>query len=454
MSVTFVAGSTFAYAFGTASIDLTTPAGIQAGDRLLAAVHGGFAISGPSGWTKVSETAIFAEYGTDQRLAVFAKDSVTAGDSSQTFSFTQASEGAMAVVCAVTRGASSVAYSTTTSGSVNSYAITPSTVTATSNDSLILIFASSVLWPPGPIGSGLATPAPPASFTLTSGTALAEYNLAAAYRIVGNGVSNSGAFNFQPTGGTPAALYGSNNNLGAVTILMTPSGGGGATTGRAASPGPLGAGAAVARHIPRAGRALAPSPLGAALVDAFHNFSAAVEGRPLVYVVDLDTLAGRVRVPISSWQATLQTEQSNYLQVVIPACEPFLAQINAATRVRVSRRCVLLDGTAFEYQMAAVPLQTVTTARGPNNYTATLSGYSAGSVLSGSPPLLTARTLTDVRTIFTAPGGLRVRCAIDWLLRPGQIAFVNSAPFVVAYINYYVSDGDQYMDVGERVEPT
>jgi hypothetical protein len=30
---------------------------------------------------------------------------------------------------------------------------------------------------------------------------------------------------------------------------------------------------------------------------------------------------------------------------------------------------------------------------------------------------------------------------------------VGTAPFVVAYINYYVSDGDQYMDVGERVEP-
>ena len=39
------------------------------------------------------------------------------------------------------------------------------------------------------------------------------------------------------------------------------------------------------------------------------------------------------------------------------------------------------------------------------------------------------------------------------LLRPAQRAFINGTPFIVAYINYYVSDGDQYMDVGERVEP-
>ncbi len=66
--------------------------------------------------------------------------------------------------------------------------------------------------------------------------------------------------------------------------------------------------------------------------------------------------------------------------------------------------------------------------------------------------MATSRVLREVRAIFTQASGLRVRCGVDWLLRPAQLASVDGVPFVVAYINYYVSDGDQYMDVGERVE--
>ena len=235
--------------------------------------------------------------------------------------------------------------------------------------------------------------------------------------------------------------------LGAPAVL-------GATlvSGPAQAPSPLGAALVVGR-VSLICYAAAPSPLGAALVLGFHNFTGAVDGQPLSYVMDLTTPGGTVRVPISSWQATLRVEQSNYLQCVVRACLPYVDNINAATVFTILRRARLPDGSAFEYVMASNPLDDVSLAQGALNYSATLSGYSPGAAPDDDPPEATERTLQDVRTIYTQTSGLRVRCAIDWLLRPAQRAIVDGTPFIVSYINYYVTDGDQYMDVGELVAP-
>jgi hypothetical protein len=60
------------------------------------------------------------------------------------------------------------------------------------------------------------------------------------------------------------------------------------------------------------------------------------------------------------------------------------------------------------------------------------------------------RTLRKIRSVNATPG-LRARCEIDWRLRPGMTAVINGLPITAAYINYYVSAADSYMDVGERV---
>lgn len=459
MAVTWVGGTTLAKAFESFSITSSAPSGLAAsGDTLFAAVMAFSAITTPSGWTKVAETPDFSVTGLDAntytaRVALFSKDSVGSGDAEASFTFEQASETFIAITFAAVRGVDALAYDTVTTGGVNSWEIEPDPLAATLNGSIILAFAGSIV---GGNGYGAVTPGVPTDFTLTSGAGQTSYLLAGAYRLVDATQENEGVFNFSP-GGSPPSSSGFSlvNNMGAITVLATPvAGGPGDPEAIATAPTMLGSPRLLVQQTAFYAYSSAPSPLSAPALEVFHDFSAAVEGRPLVYVVDLVTPEATVRVPISSWQATLQTEGSNYLQVVIPACEPFLEAINAATLVRVSRRCILADGTAFEYQMASSPLDNVTTARGPNNYTATLSGYSEGAVLVSSPPSATARTLQDVRTIFTSTSGLRVRCAVDWLLRPAQIAFVGTSPFVVAFINYYVSDGDQYMDVGERVEPS
>lgn len=197
-------------------------------------------------------------------------------------------------------------------------------------------------------------------------------------------------------------------------------------------------------------RASAPGPLGAGGVVVRHDFTALLGDVISVYVMDLITPTGTVRVPISSWQATLQTGASCYVQCVVPACAVWAAAINAATEFAISRRAVLPGGQAVEVEMARAPAETAIFDQGPSRYTCTLSGYGTAFGANPDPAAAYDRTLTGVRSVSSGTTR-RVRCAVDWLLRPGQRAWVQGLPLVVGYINYYAPSGfDAYMDVGEQ----
>jgi hypothetical protein len=194
--------------------------------------------------------------------------------------------------------------------------------------------------------------------------------------------------------------------------------------------------------------AAAPSALGGASALAAHDFTGQLGDVITRYVMDLVTPTGTVRIPISSWQSTLQTGSSNYVQCVIPAAAPWSDAINTATEFVIYRRAVLPSGLSIEYEMARAPAQTTQFDRGPSRHTCTLSGYSPAFAASENPDSSYDRTLAGIRSISSG-GSYRVRCAIDWLLRPGQRAIVEGAPFVVSYINYYAMPADSYMDVGD-----
>lgn len=196
-------------------------------------------------------------------------------------------------------------------------------------------------------------------------------------------------------------------------------------------------------------RAAAPSPLGSPRALVVHDFSGIMGDLQTVYVMDLQTPSGAVRVPISSWQATLQTGGANYIQCVIPACLAWIETLSAATEFVIYRRAVLPSGEALEYEMARAPTGQVQFDRGAQRYTCTLSGYSSAFAANENPPAVYDRSLTGLRSVSQGTTK-RVRCAVDWLLRPGHRAFVDGVPMVVRYINYYAPTGfDSYMDVGE-----
>jgi hypothetical protein len=215
---------------------------------------------------------------------------------------------------------------------------------------------------------------------------------------------------------------------------------------RASVPGPLAAPTIAAAST--SAMVSVPGPLAAPKLLPAVDFTVAVAGSIDRYVMDIVGDSGTVRIPISSWQATLQTGRANYVQAVVPAADQWIADINAADELVISRVATAGDLT-IEYEMAKGPIQTVSYQTGANRRTATLSGFSDGFAVDEDPSAVYDRTLADIRSISIG-GGTRARCKIDWLLRPGQRADADGTQFIVAYINYYCLGNDSYMDVGDR----
>ena len=219
---------------------------------------------------------------------------------------------------------------------------------------------------------------------------------------------------------------------------------------------PLGAVEAVA-IFSRAAWIQVDSPLGAVAALGYSDFTSLIRaGQATFYVMTLVTPEGEIEAPISSWQATLDTDQESYVGCVVPACGQWLDTIEEATEFYISRR-VVINGATVSQEMARAPLQTLQVDRGPTNHTASISGY-ADAYAAGSEDqiVLYDRPLSGIRSISTYSSGARVRCEIDWLLRPGFRATYAETSMIVSYLNIYVTMNqtslESYMDVGERIQ--
>lgn len=191
-----------------------------------------------------------------------------------------------------------------------------------------------------------------------------------------------------------------------------------------------------------------PSMLGAVACLIFEDYGNFV-GEPVSrYVMDVRGGPSTIRVPMSSWQATLNFGSASYVQCVVPAADAWGEHIAVGRTFVISRQAVLPSGEILEQVMAQCPIDTVRSDRGPNRYTLTISGY-AQIFGDGSPPSAVP-ALRKVRSISGDSAGWRVRCAIDWTLQPGMEATAEDVSLEVAYINYYVNGTDAFMDVGER----
>lgn len=230
------------------------------------------------------------------------------------------------------------------------------------------------------------------------------------------------------------------------------------------APGPLGAPAAVAQQtaalaaaasmlgepVARAfhlwGRSAAPSPLRSPAVLGWHDFSARLPPQPERYVCDLATPSGAVRVPISGWQATLQTGAKSYLQVSIPDASTYASALAACTAFSVSRIAAAADGAAISYPMASAARNTLTTSRTPSTYSATITGYGDAFQAATSPPAAYDVALTGVRSTTSTAAGVQARCSTSWTLRPGHRAYLDGQPIIVSAVSFFVGTSDAYMD--------
>lgn len=199
----------------------------------------------------------------------------------------------------------------------------------------------------------------------------------------------------------------------------------------------------------------APSMFGAVYAKATHDFLDAVEGLPTNYNLDLVTPTGNVRVPMTSWAATLQVENQCYARCTVPGADAWLDALEEATSFIVYRSARLPSGGVIEAEIVTAPLDTLQIDRGPTNNTASLSGYFPAYEEDDDPDPQFDRVLTGIRSTSSYESGLRVRSDIDWTLRPAQRAFYGEASFIVSYMNLYATCykeyADAYMDVGERI---
>jgi hypothetical protein len=458
VAITWVNGTAFAQGEST-SFGAATPSGLADDDTLIAAVYHRSTITTPSGWTKLYETTALASFG-NQRLAVFSKDAVASSDASTTVTWVQSSFARIGVVYAAMRGAD-VEVQDAQLGTKETYVsaqqwkIACPVVTSAAANQCILVFATSF------VGYPTCNAAAPAGFTIFSGNPVESYRLSGAYRITsGSSESSAGDYVIDTS---PTYDHGA-NGLAAVSILFgqaapvecyisaqSPIGQaslvGAHSFGSILLDGPLGAPRLLGNQSFAV--ASAASPLGAPSLLGWHDFTGAIDpDAPLRYVCDLTTPDGTVRVPISSWQATLQTDISCYSQCVIPAVEPYVDAIIAATNFAVYRQVTLSDGATIEYLMTEAEPDAPAFARGPYRYTCTLSGYSPALVAENDPSSTFDRTLQNVRQTAQNGSTYRVQCDIDVLLRPGHRAFVGETSFVVRYINYVVNTQGQSMQVG------
>lgn len=163
-------------------------------------------------------------------------------------------------------------------------------------------------------------------------------------------------------------------------------------------------------------------------------------------LIDPDGVGEPLNLRISSWQGTIQSGRASYLQCVVPAADELLdSLIERAGWILSVSRFAKIGGVDFVSEMARAPLGQIQYNKGPSRATVTLSGYATETSFQD----FGARTLTGIRQVSSG-SGMRVRANIDWVLRPGMTAVANGVPMVARYINYYVSTGESYMDVGDR----
>jgi hypothetical protein len=193
-----------------------------------------------------------------------------------------------------------------------------------------------------------------------------------------------------------------------------------------------------------------PGLLRLARASVLNDFTGLITDPTETYIMRI-TGSPPVEIPISSWQATVQSAAQSFLQCVVPAAADYIDMISArqSTEQMVIYRKTVISGQVLEREMARASIGTIQIDAGPKRYAVTLRGYTTAF---SDPVPSSVVTLTGIRSqSVTVGSAIRIRANIDWLLRPGQVATDGDVQFTVGYINYFVPTlGDAYMDVGSR----
>lgn len=156
---------------------------------------------------------------------------------------------------------------------------------------------------------------------------------------------------------------------------------------------------------------------------------------------------GELRVPMSSFQASMRLAGKSYLQVIVPAGSAVLPTLEYGALMQVRLGYYHPSDDEFDglETIAQAPLEVIRSDEGPTRNTLTLSGYGQ----TAQAATLT-RQLVGVSGRSINQGRRRVRCNVDLLLRPGDTAIdADGSEFVVDQIQYFVNATSAAMEVLE-----
>lgn len=220
--VSFVSAAGTSYVNGETTINSpSTPSGIQNGDGLFAIVYARNALTPPAGWTLV-ESQNNSNL-ANQTLYIYRKDTVTTGDASTAFTWTQASSSRMGLAYIVARSTSGTITVTQAGKTTNEYltvtavphSVTVPTLTATENGELFLVASTCAI---GQVSPGTNTwSAASSGATLRTTAAQPENRLAVATQ-----ARNAGQSNATPITWTASSGGTSTNAYSTITVRLQP----------------------------------------------------------------------------------------------------------------------------------------------------------------------------------------------------------------------------------------
>jgi len=156
---------------------------------------------------------------------------------------------------------------------------------------------------------------------------------------------------------------------------------------------------------------------------------------------------GELRVPMSSFQATMRLTGKSFMQAIVPAGSDVLPALEYGAPMQVQLGYYYPSADEFSdlETIAQAPLEQIRSDEGAARYTLTLSGY--GDLPQAAPR---QRVLQGIQTRSINQGVRRIRCSVDLLLRPGNYAIDgDGSVFEVGQIQYFVNATSAAMEAYE-----
>ena len=167
-----------------------------------------------------------------------------------------------------------------------------------------------------------------------------------------------------------------------------------------------------------------------------------------VYRFALENSQGRAEMPISNFSGQLRSGEPSYLQVTIPDARRWAQDIadfaaQSDTELVIQAGCRYSDGHVHTQEIARTRLRNVRYDLGARSSSVQLDGIDTR--INPTP-----KTVTLMGANYRSQdesGRVRYRCAMNFDIRPGDTALINSESLVVDELSYNVTVNNATLEI-------